>query len=109
MIVWWDDDNDDADLAMLWVSPVAMLPDKGPEVALVERIMQLQTLGVRCLECGNACLVPTQFMHSAKMLKLEDLLLSCVYVCVLICRQMCSRHLHQMIIPPFGKTSMVGS
>ncbi len=36
-----------------------MQPDyKAPEVALVERIMQLQTLGVRCLECGNACLVP---------------------------------------------------
>ncbi len=97
---------------MLWVSPVAMQPDyKGPEVALVERIMQLQTLGVRCLECGNACLVPPQFMHSAKMLKVEDLLLSCVSVCMcfLICRQMCSRHLHQMIIPPFGKPSMVGS
>jgi hypothetical protein len=30
-------------------------------------------------------------------------------VCVLICRQMCSRHLHQMIIPPFGETSTVGS
>lgn len=59
MIVWGDGDDDDADLAMLWVSPVAMQPDyKGPEVALVERIMQLQTLGVRCLECGNACLVP---------------------------------------------------
>jgi hypothetical protein len=63
-----------------------MQPDyKGPEVALVERIMQLQTLGVRCLECGNACLVPPQFMHCAKMLKVEDLLLSCVCVCVCVC------------------------
>ncbi len=60
-----------------------MQPDyKGPEVALVERIMQLQTLGVRRLECGNACLVPPQFMHCAKMLKVEDLRLSCVCVCV---------------------------
>jgi len=82
MIVWGGDDDDDADLAMLWVSQVAMQPDyKGPEVTLVERIMQLQTLGVRCLECGNACLVPPcQFMHFATMLKVEDLLLSCVCV-----------------------------